>query len=202
MEDIQAWTVRWSDLWAMLAATGTLLAVAVAVWVAARESRSRRSAEERATAAEHDRDEERTRSDHRRATEREERRLEQARQVISWVEHRPAQRDRAHFDSTGERLRNEHVLCFVNHSNAPMFNVRVRVYWQATNTDAGVADIAVLPAGGATHERVLAEELQERGFDASGLIYFRDLNGICWRRWESGFLHELDEHGREVAEQR
>lgn len=198
MNSLHAWTERSADLWAMLAALGTLLAVGVAVWVAIRESGARAKADERADVAEAERAAMRAEADKARAEEAEDRRLAQARQVIAWVEHRPANPTRHHFDSSGLReLRHEHVLCFVNHSAAPIFDVSVRVYWQQRNSDVELGTRSVMPSGW-TDEVVLPEEHQEDGFTASGLVVFRDLAGVRRRRWENGVFNELDEHGQEV----
>jgi hypothetical protein len=183
----------------MLAALGTLAAVGLAIWSTAREAKARASAESRATIAEREREAERARSDQERADQREAKRLEQARQVLAWVEHRPAHPDRPHFDASGlRRLTSEHVLCFINHSSAPVFDVTVHVYWQSYNTDNIVESVAVLPAE-ASRELVIPDQFQEDGFAATGLVHFRDLNGRHWRRWENGYLNELDEHGQETG---
>lgn len=198
MNSLHSWTERWADLWAMLAALGTLLAVGVAVWVAIRESRARAKADERADSAEAERATMRAEADKARAAEEEDRRLAQARQVIAWVEHRPANPVLPHFDSSGLRaLRHEHVLCFVNHSAAPIFDVSVRVYWQERNSDVELDTRSVVPSG-AADEVVLPEDHQEHGFSASGLLIFRDLAGVRRRRWENGTFNELDENGQEI----
>ncbi|UCN15836.1 hypothetical protein LFM56_05850 [Cellulomonas iranensis] len=141
----------------------------------------------------------RAEADEARAAEEEDRRLAQARQVIAWVEHRPANPALLHFNSSGLRaLRHEHVLCLVNHSAAPIFDVSVRVYWQESNSDVELGTRSVVPGVGA-EEVVLPEEHQEHGFSASGLLVFRDLAGVRRRRWENGTFNELDENGQQVG---
>ena len=196
---MREWTERWSDLWVMLTSVGTLVAVGVAIWSAAREATSRKAAEERAVVAEGERAAERQRSDKEKADQIAAERLKQARQVIAWVEHRPASPQRPHWDSTGaKQLKHEHVLRYVNHSDAPTFEVALHIYWQSRNTDALVSKVAVLPAG-VEGEVIVPSEHQEGGFEVTGFVLFRDLNGQRWRRWENGYLTEMDEYWREVA---
>lgn len=199
VDAVREWTERWSDLWVMLASVGTLVAVGIAIWSSARESKARKAAEARAAAAERERAEEMARSGDERARNLESQRLAQARQMIAWIEHRPADPGRPFFDSTGERqLRQEHVLCYVNHSDAPVFKVELHIYWRWKNNDAVIREIAVVP-GGARDEIVLPAELQADAADATGMALFRDLNGLHWRRWENGYLNEMDENGHERA---
>lgn len=199
MEALREWTEQWSDLWVMLASLGTLIAVGVAIWSARREAKAREAADARAEKADNARLEEMERSAEERARHAENQRLAQARQMIAWVEHRPAHPDRPLFDPAGERrLRQEHVLCYLNHSDAPVFQVAAHVYWRTMRTNDLIAEVAVLP-GGARAEFILPAEFQPNGIDAEGMVMFRDLRGLYWRRWESGHLNEMDDNGREKA---
>lgn len=199
VDALREWTARWNELWVMLASVGTLIAVGVAIRSASREGKARKEAEARAAKAEQERTEERQRSAVEHARDLEAMRLAQARQMIAWVEHRPADPNHPFFDPTGERqLRQEHVLCYVNHSDVPVFKVSLHIYWQWKNNDALIREIAVVP-GGARDEIVLPAEHQPNAADATGMVMFRDLNGLHWRRWENGYLNEMDENGHEKA---
>lgn len=197
MDALHAWTERWSDLWVMLASLGTLIAVGVAIWSARRETKARRAADARAERADLARAEEVQRAAEDRASHAESERLAQARQMIAWVEHRPADPARPLWSANGERrLPQEHVLCYVNHSDAPLFQVALHVYWQTMRTNDLLTEVAVVP-GGARAELILPAEFQPNGIDATGMVMFRDLRGLYWRRWENGYLNEMDENGRE-----
>jgi len=199
MDSLHTWTERWSDLWSMLAAAGTLLAVAVSLWVAVREADGRKRAERRAETAEQERTALQERGDRERAEQANERRLEQARQVIAWVEHHPADPTTPRFDSTGmRRLSHEHVLRAVNHSTAPVFDVSLRIHWEHTPREVQLVERAVLPAG-ASLMLPLPDEHQESGGQATGFVIFRDLAGVRRRRWQNGTLNELDDNGRQIV---
>lgn len=199
MDWLHTWTERWSDLWVMLASVGTLIAVGVAIWSVRRESKAREAADARAEKADQARLEEMERSAEERGRHVENERLAQARQMIAWVEHRQADPARPHFDQSGERqLKQEHVLCCVNHSDAPVFQVALYVYWRTMRTSDLISEVAVVP-GGARAEFILPDEFQPNGVDATGMVMFRDLRGLYWRRWENGYLNEMDENGREKA---
>lgn len=198
MDCLRDWTSHWSDLWQMLAALGTLLAVAVAIWATVRESKARKAADERAEKAEQALAVERERADAERAAELEERRLAQAKAVIAWVEHRPAVAARPHHTADGLRpLGNEHILRVVNDSASPIFDLHLHVWFKRMNTDEEIHALPVLP-GGVSVEVVFPERLQEAGFEYQGLVRFRDLAGQRWRRWENGHLNEMDDNWRET----
>lgn len=197
VEGLREWTEAWGALWAMLASLGTLIAVGIAIWSARREGKARDAADARAERVDQERAEEAQRSADERARHADNERLGQARQMIAWLEHRPPDPARPFFDATGERkLRQQHVLCYVNHSDAPVFEVSLHLYWQWKNDDAVVRQIAVVP-GGARDEIVLTAEHQMVAADAIGMVMFRDLRGLHWRRWENGYLNEMDENGHE-----
>ena len=199
MDSLHTWTERWSDLWSMLAAAGTLFAVAVSLWVAVREAQGHKKAERRAETAEQERTALQARGDRERAELAEERRLEQARQVIAWVEHRPADPTNPRFDNTGlRRLTHEHVLRAVNHSTAPVFDVSLCVYWEHTPREVQLTQYAVFPAGGSLTLQ-LPDENQELGAEAAGFVVFRDLAGVRRRRWQNGTSNELNEHGQQIV---
>jgi hypothetical protein len=182
----------------MLAAVGTLVAVGISIWVAVREAQARRNAEARAETAERERGAAQELADRERAQQAEERRLEQARKVIAWVEHEPANPSSFYFDGIGRRLDYVHVLHLVNNSSAPIFDVTLHIYWRHSNTDEKLQEYAVLPAD--QHIRVsLPREHQEEGFATTGFVVFRDLAGVRRRRWQNATFNEFDEHGREAG---
>lgn len=86
------WAADLRDVWAMLAALGTLAAVCVAIIGVRRESEARVRAERRADAAEQARDADRSRTEAQRAARDAagalERHRAQAVQVIAWVDRR------------------------------------------------------------------------------------------------------------------
>lgn len=133
---LQDWSGSWHDLWEIVGAIATAAAVIVALWSSHREAVGRMRAELRADAAEGARDAERERADAaliaNETAVREVQHRAQAFQVIAWLERRNTTSER--FDESDRRLPVEHLIRFVNTSNAPVFDVKFHVYESERNT--------------------------------------------------------------------
>lgn len=179
-----------TDLASVLTAIGTLAAVVVAVLAVRHESAARQRAEERAERAEAQREAAAAARAAQDADAQHQARRAQALQVIAWVEHQEVS-DPLWLNS-GAGTTPIHTLFLVNHSTAPVFDVELGTFDAARNQDATLASFQVVPAGG-TKQLVQ----QGAGDTLMGLVTFRDLAGVRWRRFATGRLAELDEYGRE-----
>lgn len=189
------WLRDWSEV---VGALATAAAVIVAVLGLRRETGARKRAEARADAAEATREVERERTDRQRAEQelaaRDERRRAQALQVIAWVERRPPTRVR-HDESGARPLMDELVVHYINQSPSPLFDVKLAVYASGYNEQTDIGAVAVVP-GHDRGELTPPDDVQRLDREFLGVILFRDLQGVRWRRVQNGYLQELDEYGR------
>lgn len=189
------WTTALRDMWAMLAALGTLAAVCVAIVGVRRESAARVRAEKRADAAEQAREADRIRTEGERATRETaaalERHRAQAVQVIAWVD----QREGSSWTGIGGNrvVDGIPVLRLINDSGSPIFDVKLSLFDQRMHTDTPLVEFALIPAHG---ERTL--DLRGAASEFSGVVRFRDLQGTWWCRYQNGHLVEHDELGQVV----
>lgn len=203
---LAAYAARWHGAWEIVGALATSAAVIVALLAARHEAHARKRAEVRAEVAEAQRDRERSEADAQRIAENRRRavarRREQGLRLIAWAERSDLTREEL---TAGGKLSTAALnarpwkwsVRMVNHSDMPAFDVSAHIADQLIELGF-LVHRAVLPAGA---EVVVDLPSALQGLERPvAFLYFRDLPGVLWRRWQDGRLEELDKNGHPIAE--
>ena len=87
------------------------------------------------------------------------------------------------------------MVHYINQSPSPLFDLRLAVFAHRYNEQTDITTISVVP--GNSGGDVLPDDDVQRRQDRTfyGVAFFRDLQGVHWRRDENGQLREVDQYG-------